>query len=76
MKTVAPSKPAPVYCANAEFLDHKGITALFGLKRGVLYQLIREGVIETVSRRKPGNTNGLRLFRVASVRKYLNSLAK
>ena len=45
-----------------------------GLRRGMLYQLAREGLIETVSLRQPGRARGRRLIVLASLKNYLRSL--
>jgi hypothetical protein len=45
-----------------------------GLRRGMLYQLAREGLIETVSLRQPGRTRGRRLIVLESLKNYLRSL--
>ncbi len=45
-----------------------------GLRRGLLYQLAREGHIKTVSLRLPGRTRGRRLIVLASLRDYLRRL--
>lgn len=46
----------------------------FGLKRGKTYQLASEGKIKTVSLRKPGQCQGVRLFHMPSIEKYLMCL--
>lgn len=46
----------------------------YGLKRGKLYQLVAEGRIKSVSLRKPGQRQGVRLFHMPSIQEYLMRL--
>lgn len=68
MTTKAAPSPA------AEFMDHKGVTAIFGLSRPYLYQLQKSGAIRSKSFRKAGQQNAKRLWDVASIRAHINSL--
>jgi hypothetical protein len=54
-----------------EYLDAQGIGLLFGIKHGLVYELLNDGVIESVSLRRRGQTRGKRLFSVESVRRFL-----
>jgi hypothetical protein len=45
-----------------------------GLRRGVLYQLAREGLIETISIRRKGRARGRRLIVAETLRNYLRGL--
>jgi hypothetical protein len=56
---------------DVEFCDFRGLDRLFGIKRSLGYQLLAEGVIESVSLRRRGQIRGKRLFSVDSVRAYL-----
>ena len=60
---------------SAEFCDSKQLRQLFGLSRSHAYLLIEEGLIRSVSIRRPGTTRGRRLFDCASVRAFLNKRA-
>ena len=57
-----------------EFLDCKGLEERFGIRRSLAYELIQRNAIRSVSLRQRGALRGKRLFDVASVRAYLNSL--
>jgi len=56
---------------SVEFADLRNIQKAFGLKRGLIYLLIKEGAIKSVSVRRRGQIRGKRLIHVASVRDYL-----
>jgi len=45
-----------------------------GLRRGALYSLWREGLIETISLRRVGRSRGRRLIVASSLRNYLRRL--
>jgi hypothetical protein len=45
-----------------------------GLRRGVLYLLAKEGLIETISIRRKGRTRGRRLIVAETLRNYLREL--
>ena len=57
-----------------EFCRVPDVQRIFGLKRGVVYRLLNEGRIRSVSLSTPGHTKGCRLINVASVRAFLASL--
>ena len=69
--TIAPVQASPAY--DAEFCNSPGATSRFGLGRSQLYQLAAEGLIEGVSLRRRGQTKGKRLWKVDSIRRFLNS---
>jgi len=50
------------------------ICAYSGLRRGALYALWKEGLIETVSIRRKGRTRGRRLIVAETLRNYLRGL--
>lgn len=56
-----------------EFVDHQGLTRMFGIRRSFAYVLVERGCIKSVSITKPGKQKGKRLFDVASVRSFLNN---
>jgi hypothetical protein len=45
-----------------------------GLQRGMLYSLLREGVIRSVTLRRPDTTRGRRLIVLSSLKAYLRKL--
>lgn len=57
---------------DCEFVDFQGLERKFGIRRSTAYNLVRDGVIRSVSLRRRGRTRGKRLFDVASVRDFLN----
>jgi hypothetical protein len=69
--TVAKTANTP---ALPEFGRWQDVQRLFGIKRGTLYNLVAEGQIKSVSLRRRGNVHGCRLFYLASISEYLNSL--
>ncbi|OVE76762.1 hypothetical protein BVX97_00495 [bacterium E08(2017)] len=46
-----------------------------GLSRGMLYELIKEGEIRSVSLKKPGHIRGCRLIWLPSLMDYLKKVA-
>jgi hypothetical protein len=56
-----------------EFVDVRGLEALFGIRRSLAYDLINRNAIKSVSIRKRGALRGKRLFDVDSVRHFLRS---
>lgn len=56
-----------------EFGRVRDVQKVFGLKRGAIYQLIRDGKLKSVSLRRPGARTGLRLIHLASVRAFLEA---
>lgn len=56
-----------------EFMGHKEITRVFGLKRSHLYQLKNLGLIKSVALRVGGASKGRRLFYVESIRAFLHA---
>ena len=57
--------------SSPEFVDHKGLRALFGLSRAHAYLLAGEGRIRSVCIRRPGAIRGKRLFCCQSIRAFL-----
>ena len=56
-----------------EFIRVKGVEKMFGIKAGTVYQLIRNGMIDSKLLRNRGTIRGIRLISVDSVRDYINS---
>ena len=54
-----------------EFVDHKGLKALFGRTRFHAYLLADQGSIRSVCIRRPGAIRGRRLFDCQSIRDFL-----
>ena len=69
----APVSEAPVKASrlDPEFVDCKGLEAGWGIKRSLAY-----GKIEGVSLRRRNQIRGKRLFKVDSVRAFLDSQMK
>jgi hypothetical protein len=61
--------------ATPEFLDHRGVTLMFGFSRAHAYRLAEAGRIRSVNLRQPGKLRGRRLFCVASIRALLETCA-
>ncbi len=66
-------QPASADKAGAEFGRIAEVERLFGLKRGLTYQLINAGRIKSVCLRKPGAQTGVRLVHLDSVRQMLKA---
>lgn len=75
MNSCSPPALEPV-SGVAEFCRVDDLRRLFGIRRGSAYGLIREGKIRSISLRKPGHKNGVRLVHVASARAYLETLLR
>jgi hypothetical protein len=58
-----------------EFCDSKQGRQLFGFTRSGLYGLASQGLIRSVSIRRPGAARGKRLWDCASIRAFLNKRA-
>lgn len=59
-----------------EFVDAKGLRVMFSIPTTTAYRLMKTGRIKGVSLREVGQVRGKRLWDVASVRSYLNSLTQ
>ena len=64
------------YSSEPEYVDSHGLKAGFGISRSLAYVLTQAGLIQSVSIRRPGADRGKRLWRVSSVRRYLNDLER
>ncbi|MBA3353877.1 MAG: hypothetical protein H0U23_15900 [Blastocatellia bacterium] len=69
--TTAPVQASPAN--DAEFVDSVGLQSRFGIKRSLAYALLADGDIQGVSLRRRNQSRGKRLFKVDSVRAFLNS---
>jgi hypothetical protein len=58
---------------DPEFVDCRGLEAGWGIKRSLAYALLADGKIRGVSLRRRNQVRGKRLFKVDSVRAFLNS---
>lgn len=69
---VAPAKvTGAIVTPCSEFVDAKGLQALFGIKRQLAWRLAAEGAIDSVSLRRCPQVRGKRLYSVKSVRRFL-----
>ena len=59
--------PAP------EFVDLTGLKSGWSIGRSLAYQLIEEGLLDSVNLRRDGCRRGKRLISVASIRKFFAS---
>lgn len=66
-------EPARACWPDPEFVDCKGLEAGWGIKRSLAYALLADGKIQGVSLRRRNQVRGKRLFKVDSVRSFLNS---
>lgn len=69
--TIAPVRAGDFTGATPEFGRCLDCTRLFGLKRGTLYNLLRERRIRGVLLRVKGQKSGVRLFHLASIRSLI-----
>jgi hypothetical protein len=61
--------------SGPEYVDCKGLERMFGIKRGMAYELMASGDIKSVSLKRRGLQRGKRLFIVESVRMFLERQA-
>jgi hypothetical protein len=59
---------------GAEWCDAHQLRANFGINRSYAYDLIDEGLIKSKNVRRRGMQRGRRLFNIASIRSFLDSL--
>jgi hypothetical protein len=69
--TTAPVQAGDTGNILPEFGRVPDVQRLYGLKRGYLYNLIKEGKVRSVCLRKPGAKTGCRLIHLQSVRDFL-----
>ena len=70
-KTTTPVQPSSAN--DAEFVDAAGLQSRFGIKRSLAYALLGDGSIQGISLRRRNQVRGKRLFKVDSVRAFLQS---
>lgn len=70
---VARQPEAASVTALPEFVDARGLKALFGISRTHGYFLADARLVRTVSLRRPGTTRGRRLWDCESVRAFLRA---
>ena len=68
MKTTEPVQPGNFTGTMPEFGRVADVTRHFGIKRGTLYNLHRDGKVRSVLLRVRGQKSGVRLFEMVSVR--------
>jgi hypothetical protein len=71
--TTAEPRAADVSMMPPEFIRPADVQKLFGIKRGHLYCLLRDGAIRSVCLRRRGFRSGARLLDVQSIRDFLAS---
>jgi len=72
-KTTVPLSEAVARASHVdpEFVDFKTLEAGWGIRRSLVYQLVNDRKIQSVSLRRAGKLRGKRLFFVPSVRAFL-----
>jgi hypothetical protein len=71
--TTEPVQPGSFTGTMPEFGRVADVTRNFGIKRGTLYNLHRDGKVRGVLLRVRGQKSGVRLFDLASVRDFIRS---
>lgn len=71
VKTTVPVNAGNNFDPNPEFLRTNPVYRKFGLKRGTLYNLHRDGKIKSVLLRSRGQKSGVRLWCVESIRSFI-----
>ena len=74
--TINPVEPADPNELQPEFCRLQDLRKMFGITRSYAYLLMKDGRIQTISLRRPGQKFSIRLVHVASVRAYLHGLLK
>jgi hypothetical protein len=72
--TIAPVSPSSTAGIEPEFGRWQDVQRLYGIKRSVLYLLLKDGVVQSVLLRRPGQKHGCRLIYLPSVREFLHRL--
>ena len=67
----APVTGSPVF--DPEYVDVSAVYYGWGIKKSLVYQLLKEGRIQSVSLRRDDGKSGKRLINVASLRAFLKS---
>ena len=71
--TIEPVQPGNFTGIQPEFGRVADVTRQFGIKRGTLYNLHRDGKVRGVLLRVRGQKSGVRLFDMGSVRDFIHS---
>jgi hypothetical protein len=71
MMLMNPNIEAASITSAPEFVDAKGLKALYGLSRSHAYVLADQGSIRSICIRRPGAVRGKRLFCCQSIREFL-----
>jgi hypothetical protein len=71
--TTDPVEPGKFSNEHPEFGRQRDVEKIFGIKRGTLYNLLRDGKVRGVLLRVRGQKSGVRLFEMASIRAYITS---
>jgi len=71
--TAAPIEPGESGSSGPEFGEVDLVYKIYGLRRTMTFQGIREGWFKSVLLRKPGNRSGKRLVYLPSVKAWLLS---
>lgn len=72
-QTTEPIRAAHFSASAKEFGRDKDVQAIFGLKRGTLYNLHSKGKIRGVLLRVQGEKSGVRLWDMDSIRRFILS---
>ena len=59
-----------------EFFRIQQITANYGLSRSHIFNKLNDGTFDSILVKQPGAKRGIRLVKVDSIRRYLNSFEK
>ena len=70
--TAAPIEPGGSGSILPEFGRVSDVQRIWGIRRGLLYLLLKEGEIKSAVIRRKGARTGVRLIHLQSVRDYLN----
>ncbi len=70
--TAAPISPGETGAIIPEFGRVPDVERIWGIKRGLLYLLLKHGDIKSVVIRRKGARTGVRLIHLQSVRDHLN----
>ena len=70
--TAAPISPGESGAILPEFGRVPDVERIWGIKRGLLYLLIKQGDIKSAVIRRKGARTGVRLIHLQSVREYLD----
>ena len=70
-KTIEPVQPGNFTGVMPEFGRVADLTRIFGIRRGTAYNLFRDGKIKGVLLRVRGHKSGVRLFDMASIRRFI-----